>query len=151
MIVSVPVSVPETVPVLVSVPVPVTGPAIRHAPPGSPPPPLPELPFCYPLPVKDRRSWTRQMGAWANLSIVGIQFPVAIAIGYFWGKWLDGYLGTGPWLMYLFAVFGIVAGFVNLFRIAAQAERMEQGSGGEEERKGPGGTHPGTGGHERTD
>ncbi len=73
------------------------------------------------------------MGTWANLSIVGIQFPVAIAIGYFWGRWLDRYLGTGPWLMYLFAFFGIVAGFVNLFRIAAQADRLERREGGDGE------------------
>ena len=70
------------------------------------------------------------MGTWANLSIVGIQFPVAIAIGYFWGRWLDRYLGTAPWLMYLFAFFGIVAGFVNLFRIAAQADRLDRREGG---------------------
>ncbi len=80
------------------------------------------------------------MGTWANLSIVGIQFPVAIAIGYFWGRWLDRYLGTGPWLMYLFSFFGIAAGFVNLFRIAAQAERMDRRNGGGAPGEGGGGT-----------
>jgi ATP synthase protein I len=68
----------------------------------------------------------RQMGTWANLSIVGIQFPVAIAIGYFWGRWLDKYLGTGPWMMAIFSLFGIIAGFVNLFRIVARAGEMER-------------------------
>jgi len=76
--------------------------------------------------VKVRRRHFRQMGAWANLSIVGIQFPVAILIGYFWGRWLDKYLGTGPWLMAIFSLFGIIAGFVNLFRIVAKAEEMER-------------------------
>lgn len=82
-----------------------------------------------------KRRWMRQAGTWANLSIVGIQFPVAIAIGFFWGKWLDGHLGTWPWLTAAFSFFGIIAGFVNLFRITAQAERMErldaEGSAGE--------------------
>lgn len=64
-------------------------------------------------------------GTWLDLSIVGIQFPVAIAIGYFWGRWMDGWLGTGPWLMIVFSIFGIVAGFVNLFRITARATREE--------------------------
>ncbi len=73
-----------------------------------------------------KRRWMRQAGTWANLSIVGIQFPVAIAIGFFWGKWLDGHLGTWPWLTAAFSFFGIIAGFVNLFRITAQAELMER-------------------------
>ena len=76
--------------------------------------------------MKVRRKHFRQMSAWANVSIVGIQFPVAIAIGYFWGRWLDKYLGTGPWMMAIFSLFGIIAGFVNLFRIVAKAEEMER-------------------------
>ena len=65
-------------------------------------------------------------GSWINLSIVGIQFPVAIAIGYFWGRWLDGFLGTQPWMTIVFSLFGIAAGFVNLFRITARATREEE-------------------------
>jgi len=61
-----------------------------------------------------------------NVSIIGIQFPVAIAIGYFFGRWLDQQLGTSPYLMGLFTLFGIAAGFVNLFRIAAEASRSEE-------------------------
>jgi ATP synthase protein I len=67
----------------------------------------------------------RKAGAWMELSIVGIQFPVAIAIGYFWGRWLDRWLGTQPWLTMIFALFGVAAGFVNLFRITLRATREE--------------------------
>lgn len=63
---------------------------------------------------------------WLNASIVGIQFPVAIAIGYFWGAWMDGIFGTAPWLTVIFAIFGIAAGFVNLFRITAAAAHEEE-------------------------
>jgi F0F1-type ATP synthase assembly protein I len=68
----------------------------------------------------------RRARLWLDVSIVGIQFPVAIAIGYFFGRWLDGHLNTRPWLTIVFALFGITAGFVNLFRITAQAERAEK-------------------------
>jgi F0F1-type ATP synthase assembly protein I len=68
----------------------------------------------------------RAAGTWLNVSIVGIQFPVAIAIGYFFGRFLDRHLGTWPWLTIVFSVFGIAAGFVNLFRITAQAARSEE-------------------------
>jgi len=68
----------------------------------------------------------RRARVWLDVSIVGIQFPVAIALGYFFGRWLDAQLGTHPWLTGIFALFGIAAGFVNLFRITAQASRSEE-------------------------
>lgn len=68
----------------------------------------------------------RRARLWLDVSIVGIQFPVAIAIGYFSGRWLDTQLNTKPWMTIIFALFGIAAGFVNLFRITAQAERAEK-------------------------
>lgn len=72
------------------------------------------------------RKELRQARTWLDVSIVGIQFPVAIGLGYLWGRWMDRHLGTTPWLTIIFALFGIVAGFVNLFRITAAAERAEQ-------------------------
>lgn len=80
-----------------------------------------------------RRLWTarhggqmRQARTWLDVSIVGIQFPVAIALGFFWGRWMDRHLGTWPWLTGLFTLFGIAAAFVNLFRITAAAAREEE-------------------------
>jgi len=61
-----------------------------------------------------------------DVSIIGIQFPVAIALGFFWGRWLDRHLGTWPYLTGLFSLFGIAAGFINLFRITAAAARAEE-------------------------
>ena len=60
----------------------------------------------------------RRARVWLDVSIVGIQFPVAIALGYFFGRWLDSQLGTHPWLTGLFSLFGIAAGFRNLVRLA---------------------------------
>ncbi|HOC43183.1 MAG TPA: AtpZ/AtpI family protein [Thermoanaerobaculales bacterium] len=74
----------------------------------------------------DRGRQFRAASTWLNASVVGIQFPVAIAIGYFFGRFLDRHLGTWPWLTIVFSVFGIAAGFVNLFRITAQASRSEE-------------------------
>jgi len=68
----------------------------------------------------------RRASNWLNASIVGIQFPVCMALGYFSGKWLDTWLGTGPWLTGIFSLCGIAAGFLNLFRITARAAREEE-------------------------
>ena len=75
---------------------------------------------------KETKRALRGASTWLNVSIVGIQFPVAIAIGFFFGRWLDTQLGTAPWLTVVFTLFGIAAGFVNLFRITAQASRSEE-------------------------
>jgi F0F1-type ATP synthase assembly protein I len=40
----------------------------------------------------------RRARLWLDVSIVGIQFPVAIALGYLFGRWLDGLLNTKPWM-----------------------------------------------------
>jgi len=68
----------------------------------------------------------RRARLWLDVSIVGIQFPVAIALGFFFGRWLDGQFNTHPWMTMIFALFGIAAGFINLFRITAQASRAEE-------------------------
>jgi ATP synthase protein I len=73
-----------------------------------------------------RKKAVKYASNWLNASIVGIQFPVAMAIGYFWGKWMDGWFGTEPWLTIVFAILGIIAGFVNLFRITLQTGRQEE-------------------------
>ena len=49
------------------------------------------------------------------LSTVGITMVVATVIGYFIGLFLDRIFGTAPWLMITFLLFGIAAGFKNLY------------------------------------
>ena len=61
-----------------------------------------------------------------NASIIGIQFPVAIAIGYFFGRQLDFWFNTKPWLTAVFSLFGIIAGFINLFQLSATATEHEK-------------------------
>ena len=52
----------------------------------------------------------------ARLSTVGVALVVATAIGLAIGYGLDRWLGTNPWFTLVFTLFGIVAGFLNLFR-----------------------------------
>ena len=73
-----------------------------------------------------RKKHLRRARLWLDVSVVGIQFPVAIGLGFFFGRWLDRQLGTDPWMMLVFLLFGIAAGFVNLFRITAQASEAER-------------------------
>ena len=61
----------------------------------------------------DEPSVLRQL---ARLSTIGVSLVAATAIGLAIGYGLDRVLGTSPWLMLMFTLFGIAAGFLNLFR-----------------------------------
>jgi ATP synthase protein I len=59
----------------------------------------------------------RTIGA---LSTVGISFVLAIVIGFACGYYLDKWLGTGPWLLLIFTLFGLAAGITNVYRTAGR-------------------------------
>ncbi|MGK7345183.1 MAG: AtpZ/AtpI family protein [Candidatus Nitrospinota bacterium M3_3B_026] len=54
------------------------------------------------------------------LGTVGVQLVVSILIGAGLGLALDRWLGTKPWLMLLFIVLGVAAGFLNIYREAVR-------------------------------
>ena len=49
------------------------------------------------------------------LSTVGIAMALSIALGAFFGHYLDKVFGTGPWLSLIFLGLGIAAAFRNLY------------------------------------
>jgi ATP synthase protein I len=49
------------------------------------------------------------------LSTVGLSMALAIAIGAGIGYYLDKWLGTSPWMFFVFFGFGIAAAFRNLY------------------------------------
>lgn len=59
-----------------------------------------------------------------DASAIGWMFPIAIGLGFLWGWGMDKLFGTSPWLTWIFTGFGVVAAFINLFRIGLR------GSGG---------------------
>ncbi|MBP1767743.1 MAG: uncharacterized protein H6P98_1858 [Candidatus Aminicenantes bacterium] len=52
----------------------------------------------------------------AALSSLGLMLPSSIAVGLFMGYFLDKLLGTEPWLLIVFTLFGVASGFLSLFR-----------------------------------
>lgn len=58
-----------------------------------------------------------------SASSVGLELGIAVIVGLLGGMWLDKQFGTTPWLMLLFLVFGLVAGFRNVLRAVDRAEK----------------------------
>lgn len=52
---------------------------------------------------KDARAWTRYMG-------IGAQLVGTIGVCVFIGLWLDGQLGTNPWLTIVLSLVGVIGG-----------------------------------------
>ncbi len=71
---------------------------------------------------EDRAKWIKGAGL---ASTIGIALVVSTVIGYALGSWLDSKLHTAPWLMFVCSLLGIIAGFIEVFRIAAQISRDE--------------------------
>ena len=65
----------------------------------------------------------RQLNALARLASVGIEFSISTVIGLLGGKWVDGKLGTQPWLMLLGLVLGVTAGMRSLLRTVRRANQ----------------------------
>ena len=55
-----------------------------------------------------------------ELSAGMLSFVVAIGLGWWFGRMLDGWLGTS-WLVWLFTLFGFVAGVLNVVRTLSKA------------------------------
>lgn len=54
---------------------------------------------------------------------VGLQFAASILLFLFLGRWLDGQLGTDPWLLLMGVVIGSTAGFYSLYRFLMESQR----------------------------
>lgn len=60
----------------------------------------------------DYNLWQRI--GWA--STVGLTLVISTFIGLFIGYNLDKFFNTKPWLTIIFLLFGIIAGFLNIFK-----------------------------------
>lgn len=62
------------------------------------------------------------------VSGMGISFVLAIFIGVLIGWNLDKWFGTGHWFFFIFLLFGIVAGFRNLYIITKRVIKRDENS-----------------------
>ena len=57
-----------------------------------------------------------------SASSVGLEMAIAVIIGLAFGTWLDGKLGTTPWMLIVFLVLGFAAGMKGVHRYLRQAD-----------------------------
>ena len=69
------------------------------------------------------------------LTTAGLQIAISVVIGFGMGLWIDRWLGTRPWFMLLFILLGVVAGFLNVYRIVQKSGAADL-NGDEKKNKG---------------
>ena len=62
---------------------------------------------------------------WIAYSTVGLMFPASILVGFIIGYFLDKWLKTDPYLTIVFIIYGILAGFFNLFQVTRSHEKKK--------------------------
>lgn len=67
-----------------------------------------------------------EMNKYMRYSGMGVQFVVMMGLPMVLGWWIDGLVGTRPWLMVGGAVLGIVAAMVSVIRTVARMERQDE-------------------------
>jgi len=64
----------------------------------------------------------------AMVSSMGISAALAIALGVWFGLFLDRKFDTHPWFFYIFLIIGIAAAFKNIYVIADREIRRSDDS-----------------------
>lgn len=66
---------------------------------------------------------SKRMYEGLSASSAGLELGISVGLGALFGSWLDGKLGTEPWMMLVFLVLGVIAGFRGLLRAVARADK----------------------------
>ena len=69
----------------------------------------------------------------ADLSTVGLVFPVAVVVGYFGGRAIGQWFGAPDGGALAGVLVGVVSGFYNLWKVAARLRREDAREAGERE------------------
>ena len=65
----------------------------------------------------------RQIRVVGTVGMIPLMLGVAPTVGFFGGHWLDGKLGTGSWLQYVFLVLGFGAAIRYTYRVVKDARK----------------------------
>lgn len=55
-----------------------------------------------------------------------MSFVFALVLGFGVGYWLDGVLGTRPWLTFVGFFFGVAAGVLNVYRVMKLSDQVNR-------------------------
>lgn len=76
--------------------------------------------------VSDRvAARTRNTMRSLRMSSIGLELAISVLLGMFGGRWLDGKVGSPPWLMLAGIALGFTAGLRSVMRAMDRAAKTE--------------------------
>ncbi len=72
---------------------------------------------------KDKYGWGQEY--W-KASLLGVHLVASTFVGFLIGYFLDKWLGTEPWLLIAFLIFGVAGGFKNMYREAKKIQEADK-------------------------
>ena len=60
---------------------------------------------------------------WLIYSSMGLELGLSVVVGFLIGSGLDKWLETEPYLLIIFGIAGIIAGYRSLFRLVKKNQR----------------------------
>ncbi len=70
--------------------------------------------------------WPERNSRWVMFSSMGMELGLSVVVGFLIGSWLDDWLGTDPWLLLVFGLAGIIAGYRSVFRLVRKVQSEEK-------------------------
>ncbi len=70
--------------------------------------------------------WTSIVQVGGTASTMGLHIVSATVVGLTFGYFLDDYFGTKPWLLMIFFILGILAGFKMMFEDFRKLQKREE-------------------------
>lgn len=67
----------------------------------------------------------RERAVWGDLMSLGLVFPIAIATGFFVGRWVGGLLGHPRIGMAVGLVWGVATAFWELYKVTVRLNRLD--------------------------
>jgi ATP synthase protein I len=61
-----------------------------------------------------------------DLSSIALSIPSSIAVGMFFGYWLDKWLKTKPWMIIIFTLLGVASGLMTFIRLVMRYNREDE-------------------------
>ncbi|NLW23205.1 MAG: AtpZ/AtpI family protein [Tissierellia bacterium] len=73
-----------------------------------------------------RKEYREVLKGLALISQIGISVVVPILLGFFFGKWLDGKVGSNYIFSMIFIIIGAGAGFLNIFKFGTSPRNKKK-------------------------
>ena len=69
------------------------------------------------------KKFGKNSSKWVLYSSMGLELGLSVIFGFLIGSWLDKWLETEPYLLLVFGIAGIIAGYRSIFRLVKKVQR----------------------------